>query len=144
MIVGVGIDCVEIERCAIWTFQDPGNLERIFSKQEISYCQEHAHKTAERFAARFAAREAFYKALCAAYPDVRIPFLTLCRLVEVVQIPDNAPTLSINWPTMGDLQPLRCHTSLTHTRTTATALVILEACKAATPVKSSPSTRTFV
>lgn len=126
MIRGVGIDSVELARCAIWQQYTVHQLTRIFSPAEIAYCFDHAPSTIQRLAARFAAKEATYKALCAAYPDIRIPFLTLCKAVELIQVPNQAPTLAIQWISFLGLTSLISHVSVTHTHTQATAIVILE------------------
>lgn len=129
MIRGIGIDSVEIERCSIWKSYTAIQLARIFLHDEIAYCFEHAPSTVQRLAARFAVKEAAYKALCTAYPDFAIPFLTFCKLVELIHT-QHAPILSINWPCLQQhnttIKPLVCHVSLTHTHTHATAIVILE------------------
>ncbi len=58
MLVGTGIDVVEIERIAA-SIERYGMrfLNRIFTVGEISYCQRRKN-SAESFAARFAAKEA--------------------------------------------------------------------------------------
>ncbi|MFI5332717.1 MAG: holo-ACP synthase [Candidatus Babeliales bacterium] len=130
MIRGVGIDSVELARCAIWQHYAAQQLTRIFSSAEIAYCFDHAPSTIQRLAARFAVKEAAYKAVCAAYPDTHIPFLTLCKAVELVQVPHHAPTLYINWSCLQqyntNITALVCHVSVTHTLIYATAVVILE------------------
>ena len=63
MLVGTGIDMVEIDRIAnsIERYGDRF-LTRIFTPGEIAYCQAKKN-SAESFAARFAAKEAGAKAL---------------------------------------------------------------------------------
>lgn len=63
MIFGIGIDTIEVRRIQ-QTMEQYGLqfIERIFSENEIAYCQSRAKKY-EHFAARFAAKEAFAKAL---------------------------------------------------------------------------------
>lgn len=130
MICGIGIDSVEIERCALWQEYTQRQLERVFSVNEINYCFAHAPSTAQRLAARFAAKEASYKALCTAYPNFSLPFLTACPLIQLIHHEHQAPTLFIDWNTLhhrnSAITPLTCHISVTHTRTHATAVVILE------------------
>jgi len=63
MVVGIGIDIVNIDRIerliARW-----GNLflSRVFTEREIIWCQKRA-RSPECFATRFAAKEAFLKAI---------------------------------------------------------------------------------
>jgi holo-[acyl-carrier protein] synthase len=62
MIVGFGIDAVEIRRLEKWA-ADPKLLERFFSSQEVESCREKGKGMTSSLAARFAAKEAFGKAL---------------------------------------------------------------------------------
>src|SRR5260221_7060347 len=95
MIIGIGVDTVEIKRFALWHTYSRKKLFRIFSQEEIDYVLSNQQKSAERFAVRFAAREALYKALSYAYPDIKIPFLTLCASVSVTK-KDGLPYLIIH------------------------------------------------
>ncbi len=63
MIVGTGIDIAEVHRIAA-TIERFGRrfLERVFTPDEIRYCESKANK-AERYAGRFAAKEAAMKAI---------------------------------------------------------------------------------
>jgi|SRR3972149_3527402 len=132
MIHGIGIDSVEIKRFHHWHMYSSTQLKRIFSVSEIVYCLESPILSAERFAARFAVREAFFKALYAAYPHVKIPFLTSCKAISIPRQDDGLARLIIDWnylliKTEHSIKtPLHPHLSLTHTKLTATALVILE------------------
>ena len=59
---GVGVDLVEIARMQRAMERTPRIVERVFTKDEQSYCLKKA-RPAQHFAARFAAREAVLKAL---------------------------------------------------------------------------------
>lgn len=63
MIIGIGIDIVDVKRfeTIIYRWQHKF-LKRIFTDSEIRYCNTKKHP-AQRFATRFAAKEAFIKAL---------------------------------------------------------------------------------
>jgi holo-[acyl-carrier protein] synthase len=130
MILSTGIDSTEICRFTNWHAKPMRSLRRIFSSdQEIAYCLQVPIKSAERFAARFAAREALYKSLepllC-----TELPFFTLCKYVTIVTSQGRAPALMLDWKSL--IHYVRVpkspiiHVSITHTRTTATALVIIE------------------
>ncbi|MDP2037797.1 MAG: holo-ACP synthase [Ignavibacteria bacterium] len=63
MVLGIGIDIIEIERIKK-SIDDYGDhfLNKIYTKTEIDYSQSKSNKY-QHFAARFAAKEAIYKAL---------------------------------------------------------------------------------
>ena len=125
MIVGIGIDTIDIHRFEHWHTYSHKKLCRIFATDEIKYCMTTPAKTAERFAARFATKEAFYKAFTSAYPQHNLPFLVLCKAVWVCSSNSGIPELQVAWKTL-QKTPLKKFVSITHTSTIATALVILE------------------
>ncbi|OFW22057.1 MAG: holo-[acyl-carrier-protein] synthase, partial [Acidobacteria bacterium RIFCSPLOWO2_02_FULL_59_13] len=63
MIVGIGVDLIEVSRLRL-AIERHGErfLRRVFTPAEIAYCQSKKNPY-ERFAARFAAKEAAMKAL---------------------------------------------------------------------------------
>ena len=63
MVLGIGIDIIEIERIKK-SVDEYGDhfLNKIYTKVEIEYSQSKANKY-QHYAARFAAKEAIYKAL---------------------------------------------------------------------------------
>ncbi len=64
MIVGIGIDIIEVERIknAIETYGEHF-LKRVFTENERKYCEEFKEKKYIHYAARFSAKEAFSKAI---------------------------------------------------------------------------------
>jgi phosphopantetheine--protein transferase-like protein len=134
MIVGIGIDTVNVHRFADWHAKTAEQLQKIYSLEEIDYClHENQQTSAERFAARFAAREAFYKAYHAMCAHLNIENKkTLLMTQKHVQIKRNnigVPILHVNWSTLlpKDIKPPKAHISLTHTAEIATAIILLEA-----------------
>jgi holo-[acyl-carrier protein] synthase len=130
MILGIGIDSIEIARLTPWTHFAHERLSRIFHPDELAYCFKSPAKTSERLAARFATREACFKALS---PHChQLPFLTLCRVMQIKHHASGAPELLIDWDYLAQKghfkpeRPIAAHISLTHTNVLATALVILE------------------
>ena len=121
MIVGIGIDAVEIERFK--DFHQHPNLTRIFAPEEIAYCLKEPLKSAERFAARFAAKEALYKALTQALGKPPAPFLTLCANAAVHNSP--APTMTVAWHNV-NIPSCNVLLSITHTKNTALANIIIQ------------------
>lgn len=64
MIVGVGIDIIEVERIkkAIESYGERF-LKRVFTKREIDYCEQFKENKYVHYAVRFSAKEAFSKAI---------------------------------------------------------------------------------
>src|ERR1017187_9416480 len=91
MIVGTGIDLVEIDRIhrSIERY-GPRFLNRVFTPAEQAYCLR-KRKSAESFAARFAAKEAGAKAL-----GTGISFGVSWLEIEVVREPSGRPTLQFH------------------------------------------------
>lgn len=67
MILGIGIDIIEIDRIkqSVDRFGD-AFLNKIFTKNELDYCLAKFNKY-QHLAARFAAKEAIYKALASGW-----------------------------------------------------------------------------
>lgn len=124
MIIGIGIDSVDIVRFSDWHAKSQNELLRIFHPEEIAYCLNIPAKAAERFAARFAAREAFFKAASDILENT--PFLTVCKNIWVKKLSSGKPILHVNWQLLGIEKQPTVHLSLTHAHTIATALVIIE------------------
>lgn len=124
MLVGTGIDLIEIERIAA-SIERFGNrfLKRIYTSAEIAYCS--ARKTsAQSFAARFAAKEAGAKAL-----GTGISRGVSWLEIEVLRQPGQRPILVFHGRASEMAKQLRVrHTSLslTHTAALAMASVSLE------------------
>jgi holo-[acyl-carrier protein] synthase len=124
MIVGIGADIAEIDRieAAIGRF-GRAFLERVFSEEEIRYCERHKAKF-ERYAARFAAKEAAMKALGTGWRrGVR------WRDIEVRNEASGKPGIYFAGKVAEHAARLgarHSHLSITHSGTVAFAQVILE------------------
>lgn len=120
-MIGLGIDAVEIERFTHWSTFSHQKLKRLYTDQEILYCLSISEKAAERFAVRFAAKEALYKALsplCTSLP--LLAFFSFCE----VTLHRGIPAFHLEWEKLG-LPELSVVLSLTHTKSTAIAVVLL-------------------
>ncbi|MGC2161213.1 MAG: holo-ACP synthase [Silvibacterium sp.] len=124
MLVGTGIDVIEIERIAA-SIERYGErfLTRVFTSGEIAYCQRKKN-AAESFAARFAAKEAGAKAL-----GTGIQHGVTWIEIEVRRERGERPTLHFSGRAGKRAERLgvkHISLSLTHSRTVAMAAVHLE------------------
>jgi holo-[acyl-carrier protein] synthase len=124
MLVGTGIDIIEIERIQ-QSIARYGTrfLNRIFTPDEIAYCQR-KKSSAESFAARFAAKEAGAKAL-----GTGIQYGVTWKELEVRREPGHRPNLHFTGRALEIADRLgvrQVSLSLTHNTTTAMAAVHLE------------------
>jgi holo-[acyl-carrier protein] synthase len=124
MIVGTGIDIAEVERVR-QTIERFGRrfTERVFTPEEIRYCESKANKV-ERYAARFAAKEAGMKAIGTGWNRG-----VTWRDVEVRRLPGSRPTIAFHGKAaefFTKLGGVRAHLSLTHTKELAMAQVVIE------------------
>jgi holo-[acyl-carrier protein] synthase len=125
MILGTGFDLVEIPRFAAF-LQRRGEkgARRLFTPSELDYAATHADP-AHSLAARFAAKEAFFKALgtgmgsAGGWQDVEVARLASGK--PLLMLHGRAATIA------HESQVRTIHLSLSHTASTAGALVILEA-----------------
>ncbi len=123
MIKGLGTDIVEVDRIAEKIANDSGFKELVFSKNEIDYCEQQKFK-AENYAARFAAKEAFFKALGSGWASG-----THFNEIEIQHDAAGKPFLNFlgeTKKTFATLQQQKIFVSLSHTKTLATAIVIIE------------------
>src|SRR3954471_4373544 len=125
MIVGIGIDAIEIDRVGRM-FADKGErmLQRLFTGDELSYIKDRA-APAQHIAVRLAAKEAAYKALSGNDLARGIGW----RDIEVFSREDGSPELRLHGRAQhryGELSAGAIHVSLTHSQTTAIAVVIVE------------------
>src|ERR1700730_705681 len=124
MLVGTGIDVVEVERIAR-SIERYGLrfLRRVLNAGEIAYSQRKKN-CAESFAARFAAKEAGAKAL-----GTGIQHGVTWKELEVKRLPGHRPTLHLTGRALEFAKRLGvAHVSLSisHTATLAMASVQLE------------------
>lgn len=125
MIVGMGVDIVEVPRvgAAIERFGQRF-LRRVFTPQEIAYCDSKPNRV-ERFAARFAAKEAAFKAI-----GTGLRRGVTWQDAEVSRQPGGRPTLAYHGrgaEFAAQLGVKHIALSLSHTEQHAIAHVVLEA-----------------
>jgi holo-[acyl-carrier protein] synthase len=123
MIIGTGIDIIEVDRVAEKLTKVSGFRDKIFSIGESQYCESKPNAN-EHFAARFAAKEAFLKAtgkgLTITYDLFEI---------EVVHDELDRPSIKLNGNVAriaGENGWNKIHLSLSHVKSMACAFVIIE------------------
>jgi holo-[acyl-carrier protein] synthase len=124
MILGTGVDIVEIERLRkIIERQKDRFLSRVFTPEEQRFCNAH-RDSAPHYAARFAAKEAVFKALGTGWAK-GVTWLD----VEVLRERQDPPRLALKGEALkvsGNLGTHKYHLSLSHSEIWAIATVILE------------------
>ncbi len=125
MILGLGIDLVDVARARrLLDAQGERGLARLCTAREAAYVRAHPAGAAS-FAARLAAKEAAYKALSGSEEARAIRW----RDIEVERADDGRPSLLFHGRAKeraATLGVTRVHLSLTHTDTSAGAVVVLE------------------
>lgn len=125
MIIGSGIDLVEIDRIRLSMDRFGSRfLNRVFTPAEQAYCLAKKHNAAESLAARFAAKEAGAKALGTGISR-GVSWLN----IEVVREPGGPPALRFHGRAAERARQLgaaRTVLSITHTASLAMASVVIE------------------
>lgn len=120
-IFGIGIDLVEVQRIKAGVEKFPARFRsRIFTKNEIAFCETRQHKYLS-YAARFAAKEAFSKAL-----GTGLRGKISWQDIEVIDDERSKPNLFIKGNAKKFLGNRKFHVSLSHTEEYASAVVIIE------------------
>lgn len=127
MIVSTGIDLAEVERIQA-ALEDPLIGERfrarVFTADEIAYCEKKQRGKYESYAGRFAAKEAVMKALGRGW-GAKVRWLD----IEVVRARSGKPDIALHDKTArlaADLGIRRWALSITHTREHGLAFVIAQ------------------
>ncbi|MCX7788336.1 MAG: holo-ACP synthase [Spirochaetes bacterium] len=122
MILGIGIDVIQVERIRRWG-SIPGLYERYFHPQELETARRNGQNAVLSLAARFAAKEAFGKALGTGLYGIQL------RDINVVNDPHGKPELLLEGKALEIFRKLggkKVHVSLTHEEDYAIAMVVLE------------------
>lgn len=120
MIIGVGVDAVEIDRFRRSLERTPSMKARLFTREELEYVETHDDPTPS-LAARFAAREAVMKAMGVGLGAFEF------HDVWVQRAESGRPSLAVTGRAEQialDLGVTDWHLSITHTDSTAIAYVI--------------------
>jgi holo-[acyl-carrier protein] synthase len=123
MIFGVGIDIIEVERVAEKISRENGFREKIFSKNEIEFCESKDLNKAQHYAARFSAKEAFLKAT-----GMGLLLSYELNEIEVAMTDEGKPEIQLrgSMATIIHQKGWKIHVSLSHIQTNACAIVVIE------------------
>ena len=124
MIIGTGVDVVEIDRIrSILDRLKDRFVARVFTAAEQQFCNQH-RDPAPHYAVRFAAKEALFKAIGTGWAK-GVTWLD----VEVLRERQQAPVLKLHGEALRLSEVMgshRVHLSLSHSDQYAVAMVILE------------------
>lgn len=137
MVLGIGVDIVQINRFKLWIEYPKVQLSHVFSKPELDYIFSGTQELAmQRMASRFAAKEAFYKALSNTLTRFKkteetISFLSSCKAVWVMSGAWEVPQLVVDWNFFEKrlaikLPNLDTNLSISHEKDYAVAYVIIQ------------------
>ena len=119
MVIGTGVDIIEIERVG----QASGNeafLSRVFTEQELCYCRKtDGSYREESLAGLFAAKEAAAKALGSGFSAIRP------NEIEITHTAAGRPEMKLLSETFRK-ESFVCHVSISHDRSQAVAVVVME------------------
>ena|ERR1051325_1755505 len=122
MIAGIGIDLIEVEKIAA-SIRSEAYLRKVFTAAEMEECRSVVN-AAERFAGKFAAKEALMKAIGKGIRQgiwfTQIEVLNEASGAPYVRVCEELETA------MKERGVKNIHVSVTHTKVTAAAIVILE------------------
>lgn len=122
MILGIGIDIVDINRISHWLNVN-GLPERYFCKSELDLIRKKGKDAAMSLAAHFAAKEAFGKALGSGLSGIKLKDIT------VENMNNGKPCLRLFGTAEKALNKAgakNSHISLTHEKGIAAAVVLIE------------------
>lgn len=119
MKIKCGTDIIEIDRIKD-TIDEMGEkfLNRIFTKEEIRYCESKNKQKYEHYAARFAAKEAAFKALSF---NIQNKYSVSWQDIEVVNNEQGRPSLNIKNMDLNNIESIDI--SLSHCKNYAVANV---------------------
>lgn len=121
MIVGIGIDMVELSRIRQAILRGDGLARRILTEKEFAIFSRYSEKNKVEFlGGRFAAKEAVSKAL-----ETGIGSAISFQQIEILIHESGAPVMNI-FSDMLDMQNVHIHLSISHTSVSAIAQVVLE------------------
>ena len=119
MQISCGTDIIDIDRINS-SIENTGDkfIERVFTDNEIKYCESKKNQKYQHYAARFAAKEAVFKALSWKLED---KYAICWKDIEVVDDKQGRPSLNIIGMNLNDIENIDI--SLSHCKEYAVANV---------------------
>lgn len=122
MILGFGIDLTDVARIKK-LIENPKFIKRVFTEEEIKYCEARGKQRAQSFAARFSIKEAFLKALGTGLRGGKL------KEIEVINDDLGKPVLELSGYFAHYAKKIgvkNIHISISHLKEYAMAEVIIE------------------
>ncbi|MCI8482075.1 MAG: holo-ACP synthase [Clostridia bacterium] len=120
MQIKCGIDIIEISRIQE-SIEHLGNtfIEKIYTKNEINYCESKKKMKYQHYAARFAAKEAVFKAIS----DMFLPYEITWRDIEITNNTNGRPQIAFISKTIQNIEGMDI--SISHCKEYAVANVTI-------------------
>ncbi|WP_270474251.1 holo-ACP synthase [Clostridium cochlearium] len=122
MIIGIGVDIIEINRIKNAIKRNQKFIDKIFSEEEIKYLKKKDFKY-ESIAGKFAGKEAVVKALGTGFRNIKI------KDIEITNNELGKPLVELKGGALDmikDYKNIRIHLSISHSRDNAIAYSIIE------------------
>ena len=121
MEISCGIDIIEIDRIKS-SIEDLGDkfINRVFTDNEIEYCESKKKQKYQHYAGRFAAKEAAFKAISKILDD---KYSVCWKDFEVINDAQGRPKLNILNVNLDDIESIDI--SISHCKTYAVANVVI-------------------
>ncbi len=116
MMIGIGVDCVEISSFSEKVIQNETFIKKVFTPDEIEYCKSYAAPS-EHFAVRWVAKEAVLKAFSSKKLNI------FYDSIEILNDDNGKPYVRILKNILNN--KFKIHISLSHSDTIAVAFVII-------------------
>ncbi|MFA5858798.1 MAG: holo-ACP synthase [Elusimicrobiota bacterium] len=110
-IIGTGIDIIEVERIKRIVRSNKRFVAKVFSREEVVYCNQCGKSKWQHYAVRFAAKEAVWKSLS----DTSLPL----KRISVKNTPQGKPEVYIRGKRVKNI-----YLSLSHTEHYAVAQAV--------------------
>jgi holo-[acyl-carrier protein] synthase len=122
MIVGIGIDIIEVDRMADKVSKEEFR-KKVFSQDEIDFCESKGNNKAQHYAARFSAKEAFLKAT-----GMGMLLSLELKELEVRVTKEGKPFIHLSGEParLAEQNKWRIHVTLSHIQPVACAMVVIE------------------